>query len=101
MVEDLHGVSSHTGRIKTTRKGGSVHSEEARVWRTALSMSSASYSGFNIQEPIHRKRNVFITARNISSSGKAEQYVIPPFMEQLRGLPQKSDVIGNVRSRDW
>jgi hypothetical protein len=36
---EFHGVSSQTGRIKTTKKGVSDDSEEAKAWRTALSIS--------------------------------------------------------------
>jgi hypothetical protein len=37
-------------------------------------------------EQVQRKRKVLMTAPKISSSGKAEQYVIPPVIEQLRGM---------------
>ena len=42
---EFHGVASHTGSIKTTRIGISMHSKEASAWITASSMSSGSYSG--------------------------------------------------------
>jgi hypothetical protein len=54
---------------------------------TALSMSSGSYSGLAIHEPIQQYRNESLIEPKISSSGKTEQYEIPPEMEQLRGLP--------------
>ena len=95
----FHGVSSHTGRVKTTKKGVFVNSEEANAWRAALSMSSGSYSGLAIREPFHRKRKDSINILSISSSRNAEHYVIPPVMEQLRGMPNNSVVVKNVRSR--
>jgi len=49
---ELHGVSSQIGSIKTTRKGVSYTSEEERAWRTALCMSSGSYSELTIHEPV-------------------------------------------------
>jgi len=39
-----------------------------------------------------------MTAPKISSSGKAEQYVTPPVIEQMRGLPTSSAVVRNVLS---
>ncbi len=95
---EFHGVSSHTGSIKTTRKGVSFASEEERAWRTALSISSGSYSGLAMHEPVQRYRNEFVVAPKISSSGNAEQYEIPPDMEQLRGLPKSSLSDRSVRS---
>ena len=49
---EFHGVSSHNGRTKTTRKRVSGDYEEARAWRTALSISSGTYSGLAIHEPV-------------------------------------------------
>ncbi len=37
-----------------------------------------------------------MTAPKVSSSKKAEQNVIPPVIEQLRGLPKSSVVVRNV-----
>ena len=54
MACDVHGESSHTGRVMTTRNGASVCSEDAKAWRTACSMSSGSYSGFAMQEAVQR-----------------------------------------------
>ena len=82
----------------TTRKGVSVDSWEAGGCRTALSMSSGSYCGLAIQEPIQRKRTALINAPKISSSGKAEQHVIPHVMKHMRGLPEISAVVRNVLS---
>ncbi len=56
MACDVHGESSHTGRVMTTRNGASVFSEDARAWRTACSMSSGSYSGFAMHEAVQRYR---------------------------------------------
>ncbi len=48
----LHGEFSHAGRIKTTRSGlGDIVDEESAC-RTALRMSSASYSGLAMQDPV-------------------------------------------------
>ena len=60
--------------------------------------SFGSYSGLAIHEPFQQYRNESMIAPKISSYGKAEQYEIPPVMEQLRGLPKKSLVARNVRS---
>ena len=79
-------------------KGVSVDSEEVSAWRTALSMFSGSYSGLAIQERVHRKRKKSVIASKISSSGKAEPYVIPLVIEQLRGLANSSVLVRNVRS---
>jgi hypothetical protein len=73
MAAEFHGVSSHTGRIITAKKGLSCASEEARAWRTALSMSSGSYSGLAIQEPVHLYEKASRMAPNASSALKAEQ----------------------------
>ena len=99
MAEDLPGTSLYTGKIWTSRKGVSIHSEEASAKRNALSMSSGSYPGFAIQEPVHQKRRKFITAPKFSSSGKPKQYAIQPVMEQLRGLPKSYDEVRKMRSR--
>jgi hypothetical protein len=100
-VEEFHGVSSHTGRINTTRKGASGDSDEARACRTPLSISSGSYFGLAIHEPVQRYRKESVIAPKTSSSGKAEQYEIPPDMEQLRGFPKSSVSERNVRSRAY
>ena len=52
IAAEFHGVSSQTRRIRTTKKGVSSDYEEVRVWRTALSISSGSYSGLAIHEPV-------------------------------------------------
>jgi hypothetical protein len=90
IAAELHGVSSQTGRIKTTRKRVSCDSEEERAWRTALGTSSGSYFGLAIHEPVQRYRNESVVAPKISFSGKAEHYEIPTDMEQLGGLPKSS-----------
>jgi hypothetical protein len=97
IAAEFHGVSSQTGSIKTTRKGVSCDSEKERAWTTALSISSGSYSGLAIHEPVQRYRNESVVAPKISSSGKAEQYEIPLGMELLRGLPKSSLSDRNVR----
>ena len=96
----IHGVSSHTGSIKTTRQGVSCASEEERAWRTALSISSGSYYGLAIHEPVQLFRNESVVAPKIPSSGEKEQYEIPYGMEQFRGLPNISLLDRNVRSNE-
>jgi hypothetical protein len=51
-------------------------------------MSFGSYSSLAMQELVQRKRMEFINAPKASSSAKAEQYVMPPVIEQLRGCRQ-------------
>ncbi len=46
----LHGESSQAGRIKTTRSGLGDIVEEASAGRSALRISSGSYSGLAMQE---------------------------------------------------
>ncbi len=84
--------------IMTTSNGVFVYSEEASTWSTALIMSSGSYSGLAMHELDHRKRKELITSPKFSSSGMAEQYVIPPDIEQLRGLTKSSVLLRNVLS---
>ncbi len=98
IAAEFHGVSSQTGRIKTTEKGLFCDFEEERAWRTALSISSGSYFGLAMHEPAQRYIKELVIAPKISSSGKAEQYEIPPDMGQLRGLPKRSLSDRNVRS---
>ncbi len=73
-------------------------SEEDRAWRTVLSISSGSYSGLAMHEPVQRYQNESVVALKISSSGNAEQYEIPLDMEQFRGLPKSSLSYRNVCS---
>ena len=79
----------------------SCDSEEERAWRTALSISSGSYSGLAIHEPVQRYRNDSMIAPKISSSGMAEQHEIPMDMDQMRGLPKSSLSDRNVRSSTY
>jgi hypothetical protein len=65
IAAEFHGVSSQTGRIKTTKKGVSVGYEEASAWRAAFSMSSGLYSELAIQEPVHRKIKESVIAPTI------------------------------------
>ena len=81
-----------------TKNGVSVCSDEARAWRTAFSMSSGSYSGFAMQEFVHQYRKESIIAPKCASSWKAEQYVRPSVIGQLRGLPKSSVVVWKVLS---
>ncbi len=48
----LKGESSHAGSMKTTSSGLGGDVEEAIAWRTALRMSSGSYSGLAIHDPV-------------------------------------------------
>jgi hypothetical protein len=60
----------------TTNKGVSLCSDDASACRTALCMSSGSYSGLTKHELVHRKRKDFRIAPKTASSGKAEQYIM-------------------------
>jgi hypothetical protein len=77
IAAEFHGVSSQTGRIKITRKGVFLDSKEASTWRNALTVSSGSYSGLAIHEPVHQKRKESAIGPKTSSSGKAEKYEMP------------------------
>jgi hypothetical protein len=61
-------------------------------------MFSGSYFGLAMQEQVQRKRKELMTAPKTSSSEKDEWYVIPTYIEQLRGLSKSSIVIRNVAS---
>jgi hypothetical protein len=98
MTLELQGVSSHVGSIKTIRNGVSVFSEEASAWRTALSISSCSYSGLAMHVFVHRYRKESNIAPHLSFSRKSEQYVIPSVIEQYRGMPKSSVVVRKVFS---
>ncbi len=89
-------MSSKMGRTIIAKNGASLFSKKARACRTVLIMSSGSYSGLAMHELVHRYWKEFITAPKAASSGKAEQYVMPSDIEQLRGL--KSPVV--VRNMD-
>ena len=64
-------------------------------------MSSSSYSGLWIHEPVHRKKKEFRIAPKTASSGNTEQQVILPDMEQFSGLPKSFIVVRNVFSSAW
>ena len=95
---DVHGESSHTGRTMTAKNGSFVCSEEAKACKTAFSMSSGSYSGLAMHDAVQRYLNELRIAPKLTSSGKAEQYVSPSVIGQLRGLPKSSVVMRNVLS---
>ncbi len=95
---EFHGESSQIGRTIIAKNGASLFSEEARACRTVFSMSSGSYSGLAMQKPVHRYWKEFITTPKAASSGKAEQYVMPFYIEQLRELPKSSVVVRDVDS---
>ena len=61
-------------------------------------MSSGSYSGLAKHDDVHRYEKELKMAPKCTSSGKAEQYVMPSVIGQLRGLPKSSVVVWNVRS---
>jgi len=73
MEAEFQGVSSQTWRIRTTRNGVSLLSEDASAWRIASSMSSCSYYGLAMQELVHRNWKVFRIDPKTASSGKADQ----------------------------
>jgi hypothetical protein len=60
MVAELYGVSSHTGSILMTKNGASIQSDDASTCSMAFSMSSCLYSGFAMQELVHRNRKAFM-----------------------------------------
>jgi len=95
---EFRGVSSQIGSIMTTKNEVYAHSEEASACSTALRTSSSSYSGLAMHKLVHRKRKELMTAPKLTFSGKAEQYIIPPIMEQLRRLPNSFVVVRNLLS---
>ena len=50
----LHSESSHAGRTKTTKSELGDIVEEASAWRTAKRISSGSYSGLAMHDPVSR-----------------------------------------------
>ncbi len=65
-------------------------------------MSSGSYSGLAKHDAVHRYWKELRIAPKVTSSGKAEQYVMPSVIVQLRGLPNSSVVVWNVcSSAEW
>ncbi len=63
----------YTGRTRTTKKGVALVSDDTSACRTALSMSSGSYSGLAMQEFIHRNLKESIIAPKTVSSENVEQ----------------------------
>ena len=61
-------------------------------------MSSGSYSGLVMHDAVHRYWKELKIAPKLTSSGKAEHYVMPSVIGQLRGLPKSSVVVWNVCS---
>jgi hypothetical protein len=51
-----------------------------------------------MQEEVQRYLKELWIAPKLTSSGKAEQYVSPSVIGQLRGLPKSSVVVRNVLS---
>jgi len=98
MEAELQDVSSHTVRIKTTRKEVSLLSEDASACRTYLSMSSCSSSKLAMHERVNRKRKEIRISSKIASSRNAEQKVMLMLMEQFSGLPKSFVVVRNVDS---
>jgi len=54
IAAEYHGLSSQMGSTRITRKGVVVSVDEARACSTAFRMSSGSYSGFAMHDPIRR-----------------------------------------------
>ena len=54
IAAEYHGVSSHTGSTRTTKKGVVVSVGEAREWGIAFLMSPGSYSGFAMHDLVSR-----------------------------------------------
>jgi hypothetical protein len=72
MEEEFHGMSSHTGRIRTNKNGFALVSDDASACRTTLSMSSGSYSGLAMEEVVHRNLKESSIVPKTVSFGKAE-----------------------------
>ncbi len=51
---EYQGVSSQTGSNMTTKKGVVVSVDESRACRIEFLMSTGSYSGFAVHEPVRR-----------------------------------------------
>ena len=96
IVVEVHGESSHAGRTITTRNGESLCSDEASAWRMDFNLSYGSYSGFAMQEDVHRYEKESMIAPKLISPRKPKQYVIPSVIEQLSGLPKSFIVVWNV-----
>jgi hypothetical protein len=94
-------VSSQTRRTRTTKKGASQLSDDESACMIVFNMSSGSYSGLAMQDPVHRNLKESIIAPKTASSGNAEQYVMPSNVDQLNGLPKSSEVVRNVESIAW
>ncbi len=90
---EVHGESSHTRRTMTARNGAFVCFEEDSAWRTAFSMSSGPYSGLAMHDAVHRYWKELRIAPKVTSSWKADQYVMLFVIVQLRGLPNSSVVV--------
>jgi hypothetical protein len=73
MEAEFHGVSSHIGRTRTTKKGVALVSDDTSACRTASSMSFGSYSGLAMQEFVHRNLKESKIAPKAVSSKNAEQ----------------------------
>ena len=94
-------MSFQTGRTSTTKSGVSLRSDEASAWKIVFRMSSGSYSGLAMHEPVHVRWKEFMTAPKIAPTGKTEQYVVSSYVEQLIGLPKSSVVVRNVDAVVW
>ena len=70
---EFHGVSSHTRRTRTTKKGVALISDDTSACRKALSMFSGSYSGLAMQEFVHRNMKESVISPKTVSSENAEQ----------------------------
>ncbi len=73
MEAEFHGVSSHNGRTRTTKKGVALVSYDTSACMTALNMSSGSYFGLGMHEFVHRNLKESIIAPKTVSSENAEQ----------------------------
>ncbi len=73
MEAEFHGVSSNIGRTRTIKKGVALVSDDTSACRTALSLSSGSYSELAMKEFVHRNLKEFIIAPKTVSSENAEQ----------------------------
>jgi hypothetical protein len=89
----LHDESSQAGRMKTTRSGLGDVVHEVGACKTALRMSSGSYSGLAMHDPVSRYLNELKWAPKLASSGNAVQYSTFGCMELFNGLAKSSKVV--------
>jgi hypothetical protein len=73
MGANVNGVSSQTRMTITTKDGVLLLSDETSACKSAINMSSCSYSEWAMQELVHRNYKKCMPAPKTASSGKVEQ----------------------------